>query len=70
MAGLHAGHVRPAPHNATMVHATTVTGCSAHGLLARCKDADVHCCTCRLIANRFLRKKNLAQHQVEQHVEW
>lgn len=25
---------------------------------------------CRFIANRFLRKTNLPQHQVEQHLEW
>lgn len=28
------------------------------------------CCCCRFIANRFLRKTNLPQHQVEQHLEW
>ena len=26
--------------------------------------------TCRLVANRFLRRRNLPQHQVEQHLEW
>jgi len=27
-------------------------------------------CAPRFIANRFLRKRNLPHHQVEQHVEW
>jgi hypothetical protein len=31
--------------------------------------ADCYLC-CRFIANRFLRKRNLPQHQVEQHCEW